>query len=1179
MKLPQNFRATLAVAFLITGLLSTPAVSYAEIGSATLWPEQDIAIQLRAESEKELTILLKKTSTVRVFTGVPTLIPQGMPELQKAYPKAAVSSIPADHPYQLVIIDHTPLVLDHSGRVIVMPRLELGARNVEVAAIPGGAVVGYKKTSGSFHVHLFDSRVFSMSFVRTKDLGQFMSNLDVQKKTFQADTGRLSLAIYVTAKSPVIAMREDGKSHLQTHLELWDSFGKNQTITNKNTGKSVSTKPAEPTAPKTEPAKGGLARLRQARQEQNDLLSSLKTDIIGQDFALERIAAQMAEAQKNKTGKPKVLIATGPSGAGKTYTAGKVANNFHKGALFEVSGNEYRAHAGSLDYMRLLGSPANDKGEGSLVKFAKDHPKGFTFVINEGEKMHPDVWLMLMEFFDTGVLSDKAGNKVKVENLFVMITSNRGANRMFPATAVNWTQAEVDARLRSFAQKDLSNYFQQKDGTKDSFELPPEIMKRVDELIPFGIVTREAALAMARNTAARTSASYRQEYSVTMILDEAAIKHIASAAWENGQDARTIMRAINGEMSKVLDQSLDGLNLQEGNEIRVTLKTDARGEHILHASANDLGIDVALSTKATEHPLARPEVKSRLKNLEKAMNAAVIGQQQTISDLAVGVVSHTGRGGVSKPFTAYLLGVSGNGKTETGRALAKAAYGDEKRVAILPMGEISDSIKFDEKFGIAASTQGGDVEREFEKILREFPEGAVIVLDEISNMGGGDQNRKSALFQKLYNFVEEGKYISPRDGREFLLNKYKFILTGNDGEELFRGITGDDMLLETWKRNNSPDAVRELMRRAGIPNAFINRMDVISLTKPLLSHEVAVITKTLWDKQIRAFNELYRGVQIEPEAGLLEQLSKTFFTADQGGRGVRKILENKIGGLLLYALMNSDADLMNLHGTKLRVGLRDSASSKAYISTKNPRTVVFRVQVEKEERVVHTELLDVTKISPRQILLNQTNARLTAFHEAGHAVANLIEITGERMGFITIRGGSTGTTDYYGYARYEPIAGREGGNYTREQVIALMARMQAGRIAQQMAGHAPDAGWSEDLKQIRTLGTEYLLRFGLERDFLALRVDKEGNPVMSGSIEQRFEARLTQMMDEAHGLAVRTLKANWPLVRSVSAELLFRGQITNERYEELRQKVAAKSAGPGVRTYEASRARSCRAAF
>jgi hypothetical protein len=297
----------------------------------------------------------------------------------------------------------------------------------------------------------------------------------------------------------------------------------------------------------------------------------------------------------------------------------------------------------------------------------------------------------------------------------------------------------------------------------------------------------------------------------------------------------------------------------------------------------------------------------------------------------------------------------------------------------------------------------------------------------------------------------------------------------------------------------------------------------------------------------------------------LEKLTHAFYSADQGGRSVRKALDSGIIAAMGMALMKSGVDTERLEGVTLHLDIEDNHAKKPYLPSNHPeRRVHLVTQVIENDRIVFQESLNMTDIAEKQILLTSRDAKLTAYHEAGHAVANDPKLTGQRVSYITIRGGSMGTLNYYGYARYESV-GSEGGNLDYEKTVAHIARLWAGRKAQELAGFTADAGWSDDLRQIRKIASEYLTTWGLDREFIALPVDKDGRPLSYGPSAARFIQKMDALIAAGEALAEKRLKQNWRMVRAVTAELLWKGNINYERFSEIERTL---NEGRAIRSHE-----------
>jgi ATP-dependent Clp protease ATP-binding subunit ClpA len=917
--------------------------------------------------------------------------------------------------------------------------------------------------------------------------------------------------------------------------------------------------------------KSALQILRETRLKAEEIAKEVKKFVFGQDPVVDRLVHHIFETQTNGMTKPKVLVAMGPSGVGKSYSAQLLAERVYqdKNFVFEISGNEYNAGTHSLDYIKLLGGAKGTSAgkDGVLINWVKETQGKGVLIINEGDKMHSDVWKRLMEFLEKGRLTDSAGKDVWGKEIVVIITSNRGANRLFPTSVDSWTQREIDERLRTVTQDELKGYYLQRDGLHDNSILPREIINRVDEFIAFGPLSREAALKIATSTADDLLKQFQERYRVEIIVDSNLIEHVALAEFKSSDDARQIRNEVKSLITEITRKSLETFTtLEEEDKIRVTLDQN-KTSLIAKISFKDQVIEHPVKTLLNSNPLQNSFQRSLLMDLENRLKSQIFGQEANLHQIVQALIAYEVTPVKERPFTLGLFGPSGTGKTEIGKTIARAFYGEKAKATVLPMGNIASFSDFETLFGSAAKYQGGEIEREFERALRENPRGGVIILDEISNMGGNDPKLKEALFKKLYDLFEEGKYTSPRDSRVYDLKKYKFILTGNDGEKLFLGMTSDDLLLSTWKENNRPEIVRSLLREANLPNAFINRINTLLLMKPLLKDEVHQVAHKLFQVQLKALIEANPGLKITLADNILDKLTHAFYSADQGGRSVRKALDSGITGAMGMALMKSGVDTERLNGVTLHLDIRDNHVKKPYLPNTHPERVVNLVtQVIYENKVVFQETIDMTDIAEKQILLSSRDAKLTAYHEAGHAVANDPRLTGQRVSYITIRGGSTGTLNYHGYARYESV-GSEGGNLDYEKTVAQIARLWAGRKAQELAGFAADTGWSDDLRNIRRIASEYLTTWGLDREFIALPVDKEGKPQSSGPLAERFIQKMDALISEGEALAEKRLKQNWRLVRAITAELLTKGNISQKRFVEIEQALARGNAIRSQETY------------
>ncbi len=154
---------------------------------------------------------------------------------------------------------------------------------------------------------------------------------------------------------------------------------------------------------------------------------ALKSIIFGQDAVIERVCDTLSAGMSGLSDAARPMgsfIFSGPSGVGKTALAGAVANElFGRDSLIRFDMSEYsQAHTVS----RLIGSPPGyvgcDEG-GRLVSAVRNKPYSVV-LFDEIEKAHPDIYNILLQILDGGVLTDSRGRKADFTNCIVVLTTN-----------------------------------------------------------------------------------------------------------------------------------------------------------------------------------------------------------------------------------------------------------------------------------------------------------------------------------------------------------------------------------------------------------------------------------------------------------------------------------------------------------------------------------------------------------------------------------------------------------------------------------------------------------------------------------------------------------------------------------------------------------------------------------
>ncbi len=214
-------------------------------------------------------------------------------------------------------------------------------------------------------------------------------------------------------------------------------------------------------------------------QRLKNMRKSLKEQIIGQDEAVDKIVRSI---QRNRTGLKDPnrpigsFIFLGPTGVGKTYLA-KLLSEFlfdSKDALIRIDMSEYME---KFSISRLVGAPPGYIGYeegGQLTEKVRRKPYSVV-LLDEIEKAHPDVFNILLQLLDEGMLTDSLGRKVDFKNTVIIMTSNIGARELdsFGRGIGFGPDKEGDEQKQSILRKALKKAF------------TPEFLNRIDDVVIF----------------------------------------------------------------------------------------------------------------------------------------------------------------------------------------------------------------------------------------------------------------------------------------------------------------------------------------------------------------------------------------------------------------------------------------------------------------------------------------------------------------------------------------------------------------------------------------------------------------------------------------------------------------------------------------------------------------------
>lgn len=292
---------------------------------------------------------------------------------------------------------------------------------------------------------------------------------------------------------------------------------------------------------------------------------ALRGRIVGQDPAVEKLVKSI---QRTRVGlkDPKKPIGSfiflGPTGVGKTELAKTLATYLFdkEDALIRIDMSEYME---KFSISRLVGAPPGYVGYeegGQLTEKIRRKPYSVV-LLDEIEKAHPDVYNILLQVLDDGVLTDSLGRRVDFRNTIIIMTSNIGVRDLkdFGSGIGFATKARTDNQdemVKSTIQNALKKTFS------------PEFLNRLDDVIVFNSLSREDIhniidIALGRLIARITNIGYQIE------LSDKAKDFLAEKGYDQQYGARPLNRAIQKYVEDPLAEEILKGDVQEGDTILV----------------------------------------------------------------------------------------------------------------------------------------------------------------------------------------------------------------------------------------------------------------------------------------------------------------------------------------------------------------------------------------------------------------------------------------------------------------------------------------------------------------------------------------------------------------------------------------------------------------------------------
>ncbi|MBI4369657.1 MAG: ATP-dependent Clp protease ATP-binding subunit [Elusimicrobia bacterium] len=317
-----------------------------------------------------------------------------------------------------------------------------------------------------------------------------------------------------------------------------------------------------------------VTRLTESEQEKLvHMEDELHKRLVGQEEAI-KVVSQAIRRSRTGLKDPKRPIGTflflGPTGVGKTELARALAE-------FLFNNEEHMIRIDMSEYMekfnvsRLIGAPPGYVGyeEGGQLSEAVRRKPYSVVLLDEVEKAHPDVFNILLQILDEGILTDSLGHKVSFKNTVFIMTSNVGARLISRGKAVGFVTNEEE--------QERSDYAKIKDTVTEELKrvFSPEFLNRIDETIVFHPLNTTHMTSILDLMLKKVIKKLKDQSFGIELTDEAK-KFLVEIGFDPNYGARPLQRTIQRYLEDPLAEEILNKKFASGATVYTDVDTAAK---------------------------------------------------------------------------------------------------------------------------------------------------------------------------------------------------------------------------------------------------------------------------------------------------------------------------------------------------------------------------------------------------------------------------------------------------------------------------------------------------------------------------------------------------------------------------------------------------------------------------
>lgn len=295
------------------------------------------------------------------------------------------------------------------------------------------------------------------------------------------------------------------------------------------------------------------------------LEDELNKAVVGQEEAVKAVAKAIRRGRSGIADSKRPIgsfLFMGPTGVGKTELARVIAREVFGGenALVKIDMSEFGE---KHNVSRLVGAPAGyigyDDG-GKLTEAVRRKPYS-VILFDEIEKAHPDVFNLLLQILEDGVLTDGQGNKIKFNNTVVILTSNLGSADMYRESELGF-KAKTKQDKKALEQE----YEENKEYAMKALKkvMRPELINRLDDIEVFHALTRKDVERIFDNLMNELKKRLATK-GIGLKVEEEAKNYLIKKGYDPKNGARPLRRCIEDRVETLLSEKIIAEELVKGD--------------------------------------------------------------------------------------------------------------------------------------------------------------------------------------------------------------------------------------------------------------------------------------------------------------------------------------------------------------------------------------------------------------------------------------------------------------------------------------------------------------------------------------------------------------------------------------------------------------------------------------